>query len=334
MTYNDASCVYALEESDIRAAGEAMKQVVALAETDQEKQRADVMMRLWRQTFIRLRLLGAGVCDCSGLIHTPEQACKLLETVLKSPEYVSEYNEISERLAQENVIRPFYLSKPYMREGGTPVNRNFEPNLVRHLQSAAAFTDDPQVNRLLRRISGERALPSSVRALAGLLSDPADHENLLKDGDAENGVTPNFFARSILYYVKDDKEELVTLSASEKFAASGKKSFELDLESHNIVFRVNASGLKPGKKYMFSFKAFIEKPSGEGYLQVWCGGKDPAVHISRGLTPCKLSGGVWQSFSFLSPALPEDKLFIRIYLRNYFKGEKVYLDDLKIMEVE
>ena len=334
MTYNDVSCVYALEESDIRAADQAMKQVVALAESDQEKQRADVMMRLWRQTFIRLRLLGAGVCDCSGLIHAPEQACKLLETVLKSPEYIREYNEISERLAQEKVIRPFYLSKPYMREGATPVNRNFEPNLVRHLQSAAAFTDDPQVNGLLRRISGERALPSSVRALAGLLSDPAVHENLLPDGDAENGVTPNFFARSIRYYVKDDKEELVTLSASERFAASGTKSFELDLNSHNVVFRVNASGLKPGKKYVVSFKAFIEKPSGEGYLQVWCGGKDPAVHISRGLTPCKLSGGVWQSFTFLSPALPEDKLFIRIYLRNYFKGEKVYLDDLKIMEVE
>ena len=334
MTYNDVSCVYALEESDIRAADEAMKQVVALAESDQEKQRADVMMRLWRQTLIRLRLVGAGVCDCSGLIHTPEQACKLLEIVLKSPEYIREYNEISERLAQEKVIRPFYLSKPYMRSGGTPVNRNFDAAVSSHLQSAAEFADQPRVNELMRRISVERKLPSSVRALAGLLSDPASHENLLKDGDAENGVTPVFSARSIRYYVKDDKEELVTLSASEKFAASGKKSFELDLESHNIVFRVNASGLKPGKKYVFSFKAFIEKPSGEGYLQVWCGGSDSGVHIRRGLTPFKLSGGVWQSFTLLSPVLPEDKLYIRIYLRNYFKGEKVYLDDLKIMEVE
>jgi hypothetical protein len=291
------------------------------------------MMRLWRQTLIRLRLLGAGIGDCSGLIHTPEQACKLLEIVLRSPEYIREYNEISERLAQEKRIRRHYLSKPYMRSGGTPVNRNFDSSLSRHLQSAAEFAEHPRVNELLRKISVKRELPASVRALGKLLSDPAAHANLLPDGDAENGVSPAFSASSIQYYVKHDKQELVRLSASEKFAASGKKSFELDLASHNIVLRINASGLKPGKKYVLSFKAFIEKPSGEGYMQIWCGGSDPGVHLSRGLTPFKLSGGVWQPFTVLSPALPEDKLYIRIYLRSFFKGEKVYLDDVKIMEV-
>ena len=334
MTYDDTSCVYALRESDIQTADEAMKQVAALAETDQEKQRADVMMRLWRQTWIRLRLLGAGIGDCSGQIQTPEQACELLEIVLKSPEYIREYNEISERLVQEKRIRKHYLSKPYMQAGGTPVNRNFDPCISRHLQSAAEFAEHPRVNELLRKISVKQELPSFVRALARLLSDTAAHANLLPEGDAENGVTPVFTARSFRYFVKDDSPELVTLSASEKFAASGKKSFELDLNSHNIVFRVNASGLKPGKKYVVSFKAFIEKPSGEGYMQLVCEGTDLSYHPWRGLTPFRLSGGVWQSFTVLSPTLPKDKLYFRIYLRNYFKGEKVYLDDLKIMEVE
>ena len=334
MTYNDTSCVYALQESDIRAADKAMKQVAALAETDQEKQRADVMMRLWRQTFIRLRLLGAGIGDCGGQIQTLEQACELLEIVLKSPEYIREYNEISERLVQEKRIRGHYLSKSYMKEGGTPVGRNFDRNLDGHIQAASKFAGRPEVKELMRKIHADPRLPGSIRALCKLLISPESYRNHLPEGDAESGVTPALSASSIRYYVKDDKPELVDLSATERFAASGKKSFQVELNSHNTVFRITVPGLKPKKRYVLTFKAFIEKPSEEGYLQVWCLGRDAIYHESSRLIPFKLSGSVWQDFTMLSPVLPSDTLFIRIYLRNFSKGDKVYFDDLKLMEVD
>ena len=334
MTYDDVSCVYALEESDIQAADAAMKQVVALAGTEQEKQRAEVMRRHWRQTFIRLRLLGAGVYDCKGLIHTPEQACALLETVLKSPEYLEEYGKISELLIQEKRLRGHYLSKYYLRNGGSPVGRNFDAALNGHLQATAEFAGHPQVKRMLERICEEKRLATSVRALCRLLRNPAAYRNHLPEGDAEQGVTDSFSACANTYWVRNDSPDLAKLSVSEDFAASGKRSFLLEPGFNSIAFRVHASGLTPGKKYVFSFKAFIEKPSEEGYIQAWCiGSKDAVYHRSEALTPFKLSGGVWQTFTVLSPVLASDELFIRIYLRSFSEGDKVYLDDLKLMEI-
>ena len=328
MTYNDVSCVYALRESDIQAADRAMKQVAALAGTDQEKQRAEVLMRLWRHTFLRLRLLGAGIYDHSGVIRTAGQAEKLLETVLASPDHLKEYDEISKRLAGEKDIRHLYLSKACIRQGASPVARKFDSNLEGHILAAAEFHDRPEVKDLMRKIAADPRQTGTVRTLCRLLSEPERHKNRLPDGSAENGVTKAF-------HIRPGSGSDGELSVTDKFAASGKKSFQVEVKSRNVVFQIAASGLKPGKKYAFTFKSFIPVPSGEGYLQIWCiGSRDAKHNKSRGLTPFKLSGSVWQTFTNLSPALASDRLYIRIYLRNYEIGDKVFFDDLKLMEVK
>ena len=329
MTYNDVSCIYALRESDIQAAERAMKLVVALAETNQEKLRAEVMMRHWRLNLTRLRLLGAGIYDSIGRIQSEEQACKLLETVLQSPGLLKEYETISNQLTKEKTIRGYYLSRAYMRSGGTPVGRNFTANLNGHIMAAAEFSRKPEVRKLMERIYADPRQTWQTRALCRLLSSPDSYKNCLPDGNAEKGVTAQFSA-----YNRDTRA-VVNLSTSEQYAASGKKSFRININYHDLVFQVAASGLKPGKKYVFSFKSFIAKPSGEGYLQAWCiGSKAATYESSRGLTPLKLSGGVWQNFVVLSPVLTSDQLYIRIYLRNYSKNDKVYFDDLKLIELE
>ncbi|MBO4491302.1 MAG: DUF4838 domain-containing protein [Lentisphaeria bacterium] len=334
MAYNDVSCVYALQESDIQAADEAMKQVVALSETAQEQARAVILMRLWRHTYLRLRLLGAGIYDDKGSIHTPDAALKLLAILSKSAEYIREYEALSEILIGDKNLRHYYLSNYYIQEGGTPVGRKFDRNLDGHILAASKFADQPEVKERMQKIYADQRLPGSVRALCKLLISPESYRNHIPEGDAESGVTPAFSASSIRYFVKDDSPELVELSATEEFAASGKKSFQLELNSHNTVFRVTVPGLKPGKRYVLTFKAFIEKPSEEGYIQVWCPGRDAIYHESSRLIPFKLSGSVWQNCTVMSSALPSDKLFIRIYLRNFSKGDKVYLDDLKLMEID
>ena len=327
MTYNDVSCVYALREEDIQTADAAMRQVVALAGTDQEKKRAEVLMRLWRHTFLRLRLLGAGVYDPSGRIQTPEQARVLLETVLASPDHLKEYGEISRRIAEEKDIRYYYLSEAYIRQGASPVDRNFDMNLDGHVLAASEFHNQPDIKALMKKIAADSRLSDSLRTLAGLLSEPELHENQLPEGTAENGLTKQFFIRK-----GGDSDG--RLSVTDQFAASGKNSFQVETRSRDVVFQISAAGLRSGKQYAFSFKSFIPRPSGEGYLQVWCiGSSDARYNRSRGLTPIKLSGSVWQSFTALSPVLTSDNLHIRIYLRNYEIGDKVYFDDLKLMEV-
>ncbi len=328
MTYNDVSCIYALKESDIQAADQAMKKVSALAETEQEKQRAEVLMRLWRQSFLRLRLLGAGIYDQSGRIQTADQAGTLLEIILKSPEYLKEYEQISSQLIKEKDIRFYYRSKAFINQGASPVGQKFDQYLNGHILAAAEFYRQPNVKKLMRKIGIDHRLSVSVRTLSNLLSEPEKHKNCLPGGSAENGVTKQFSIRTGV-------SSKGNLSVTDQFAASGKKSFQVDVRSKYVVFQIASAGLKKGKKYAFTFKSFIPKPSGEGYLQAWCiGSQDARYNRSRGLTPFKLSGSVWQSFTVLSPMLTSDKLFIRIYLRNYEIGEKVYFDDLKLMEVE
>ena len=329
MTYNDISCIYALREEDIQAADKAMKQVVELAETKQEKQRAEVLLRLWRHSFLRLRLLGTGIYDQSGRIQTADQACNLLEIILKSPEYLKEYEQISSQLIKEKALRYQYLSKEWIREGASPVGLKFDQYLNGHILAAAVFrTQSSDVKKLMQKICIDHRLPVSVRTLSLLLSEPERHKNFLPDGTAENGVTKQFCIRTS--YSSNG-----SLSVTDQFAASGKKSFQVHVRSHDVAFQIAASGLKKGKKYIFSFKSFIPAPSGEGYLQVWCiGSQDSQYNRSHGLTPFKLSGSVWQSFTVLSPVLISDKLFIRIYLRNYEIGEKVFFDDLRLMEIE
>ncbi len=326
MTYYDVSCVYALREEDIQSADQAMKQVVALAETEQEKQRAELMMRLWRHTFLRLRLLGAGVYDPQGFIHTPQQALKLLDYVSQSPEYIKEYGRISNMLIKDSNIKAFYLSQPMIRAGGSPIDRKFELNLSNHVLSASQFSEDPAVKQHMNKIASDPAQSSEVRELCSVLADLKSQINLLPDGNAEKGITTQFSIHRLT-------KNVGTLSITDHYAEEGKKSFQVEARAHRIVFNIETPA-KPMTKYLLSFKAFIPKPSAEGYLMAYGLLKDYPFHITRGKTWLKLSGGVWQTFVIMISTRDQNKIWFRIHLENFDKGDKVYFDDLRLIEIK
>ena len=327
MAFNDVSCIYALRENDIESADRNMKKVVELAETPQEKQRAGLMMDYWIHSKLRLRLLGAGIYEPSGLIRTPEQAAALLDIVLKSPAYLKEYRSISNRLAQEKIIQGYYLSKPWMRSGGTPVNRNFDLNLSRHILIAAQFAGHKDVKAKLDKIAKARNLPGPVRALAAVMSDQKRFRNFLPDGNAEQGLTPQFV-------IHPDCQNAGTLSVTEKYASSGKKSFQIDIKDPFVLFQAEAAGLNPGKRYVCSFKAFIPKSSAEGYMVTRSDVKPGVKRSLHGLEQLKLSEGIWQPFSILTaPVSDSGKLLIQFYLCSYEKGDQVYIDDIQLKEI-
>ena len=325
MTYYDVSCVYGLREEDIQRADEAMKQVVALAETEQEKQRAELMMHHWRHTFLRLRLLGAGVYDVQGAIHTADQARKLLDCVSKSQEYIREYGQISNILSKDENIKAFYLSKPMILSGGSPIDRNFEGNLDGHILAASQFADDPEVKRRMNEIAADPAQFLSVRELCSVLADLSAQTNLLPDGNAENGITPRF---SIHRLTKD----VGILSVTDQYAAEGKKSFQVEARDRRVVFNIEAPA-KPKTKYLLSFKAFIPSPSAEGYLMAYGMLQDHSSHITRGKTWLKLSGGVWQTFAITLSTQDQNRIWFRILLEHFDKGDKVYFDDIRLIEI-
>lgn len=327
MTYNDISCIYALREEDIQAADKAMKQVVELAETQQEKQRAEVLMRHWRQTFLRLRLLGAGVYDPQGFIHTPQQALKLLDYVAKSWEYQQEYDRISETLCRERDLRPFYLSKAFIREGATPVGQKYDNYVRSHILAASAFSSHPEVKKELDRIASNPAQPDMIRQFCKVTATLDEQQNLLPDGNAENGVKPGYEIHPALRRGGD-------LFISGKYKSEGGKSFMVSINGHDTLFWILAKA-KPDTAYLATFKAFIPTPSAEGYLNAALYAEKSGTNQQwLNLSPLKLSGGVWQTFSVLTTtAHNSNSVRLRIYMKNFEVGDEIYIDDIRLIEV-
>ena len=327
MTYNDVSCIYALREEDIQKADEAMKQVVALAETPQEQARAVVLMRLWRHTFLRLRLLGAGVYDPQGFIHTPDEALKLLDCVARAKAYQEEYDAISDILCKDRNLKPYYLSKPYMREGATPVGRRFDDAVKSHILAASKFADDPKVADGFKRLISDPAQPEAVRQFCMVMADLKSQKNLLPEGNAENGIPAAYEIHPQLRWGGE-------LSVSEDFKDEGGKAFMVSIKGHDTLFWILAPA-RPDTTYLATFKVFIEKPSAEGYLNaaLYCE-KSGINQQWRNLSPLKLSGGVWQSFSVITTTSPTaDSVRLRIWMKKFEKGDKVYIDDIRLLEI-
>ena len=326
MTFYDASCINALREEDIQAADEAMKQVVSLAETTQEQARAVVLMRLWRHTYLRLRLLGAGSYDAKGFIHTPDAALKLLDILSKSAEYIREYEAIGEIFSKDKYLTRYYLSKYYMKHGGSPVGRNFAPSLTSHILTAAQFAGDPKVRKAMEKIAADPAQLKAVRELCSVLTTQELRKNLLPEGNAESGSADFLYIHSL-------RKGAGTISVTEQFATEGKKAFQMDISSHLVIVGMDLK-VEPKKKYLLSFKAFIPQPSAEGYMMAYGLPKDYAWHVTDGRTWLKLSGGVWQNFAVIIDSGNQEKIWFRFCFEKFDTGDKVYLDDLKLMEIE
>ena len=327
MSYYDNSNVNALTESEIQAADSAMKQVVALAETDQEKQRAEVLMRHWHYTLLRLRMLGAGMYDAKGFIHTPEQALRLLETALKFPEYQAEYKQINEKLIRERNLKGHYRSKPYLREGASPLELPARYDANAHILAASKFVDDPEVAAKMRSIADDPGLPSVTRQFCRILSEPEAQKNLLSEGDAEHGLPSE-------YSIHPDLKVNGELSVSDEHKAAGEKSFRVLIKGHDTLFWIHAKA-KPSTCYLATFDAFIAEPSAEGYLEAFLyREKNGRNQQWRNGVPLKLSGGIWQTFSAMTATrFDSDGVQLRIYLRKFDRGDKIYIDNIRLTEI-
>ena len=327
MTYNDVSCVYALQKKDLLAAEKAMEAVVKYAQTPQEKERAALMQKHWKMTKIRLQMLGASIYDVRGNITTAEQALALLETVEKYPVIRKEYEALCQTLLAEKEIRPYYTSKPYIRAGASPLGQNFDVHISNHILKAGDFVRDQRVKAAFARIRSDKNQVESVRSLCNVLGDPATQKNLLAGGDAEKGILPHMEIHPQLRWSG-------TLSVTGQYKAEGKNSFCVTIKGHDTLFWI-VNKAKPATTYLATFKVFIPKPSAEGYLSATLYSERNGRNQQwRNLAPLKLSGGVWQTFSTLTRTAPTgDSVRLRLYIRKFEKGDTVYFDDIKIIEI-
>ena len=83
------------------------------------------------------------------------------------------------------------------------------------------------------------------------------------------------------------------------------------------------------------FKVFIPNPSAEGFLNVALYSEKSGINQQwRNLPPLKLSGGVWQSFAVMTSTVANsDSVRLRIHLNKFDSGDKIYIDDIRLIEL-
>ena len=330
MSYYDYSNIYGLRESDIQAADAAMKQVVALAETAQEKERADLLALHWRYSLLRLRMLGAGIYDFKGYVQTADDALRLLDTVEKFSTYQEEYRQIGEIVSRDPLLRRYYLRRDY-RGKGSPVGveESLGDRVISHIVEASKFAGKSEVNRRMKQIAADPGQSPAVRLLCNTLSNDLNTlTNLLPGGNAEQGLPPLFN----IYEKKDGENS--TLSVSSDFKSEGGQSFRVSIKDPYTLLWIPVKA-KPSTIYMVTFNAYIPKTSAEGYLQaLLLPEKNGRCQLWYNAAPLKLAGGIWSSFSVVGTTRPDsDTIRLRIHLRNFEKDANVYFDEIRLLEL-
>ena len=327
MNFGAESCVYGLRGAVFKAASEAMKKVVELAETAQEKERAELMARHCRYTLLRLRMLGAGVYNPDGSVTSAEQALKLLDVVIKYPEYLKQYQQISEIFKRDPDARATYLNPYYLRTGGSPAGRNFDIPMNSHISAAASFAKHPGVAAKMLKIAADPRQNDQIRQMCKALADPSKQKNLLPGGNAENGI-PEMFE------IHPQLQRYGELAISEKYRAEGKKSFRISVKGHDTLLWIQVPA-KPFTTYLATFKAFMPKPSAEGFMETnLYAQKNGRNQQYRQPPPQKLAGGIWETFAIQTATrINSDSIRLRIHFRKFEKGDEIYLDEIRIMEI-
>ena len=327
MAYYDISSAFGLTESDIQAADEAMKQVVTLAGTDQEKQRAELLLRHWQYTLLRLRMRGVGIYDVKGNIDSEAQALRLLDAAKAFPEYKRKYKELSEILLQDREIAGLYRNPYWMKEKGSPLTLMEMMNPNSHIVAASAFADSPAVKQKMKEIENDPQQTPVIRQLCRVLANPDMQKNLLPDGNAENGIPENVEIHPAL-------RKYGELLISDKNKAEGESSFLISVKGPDTLLWLTVPA-KPMTTYLATFKAFILQPSAEGYMETNLYAQRNGIAQQYRLPPpLKLSGGIWQTFSVLtSTNSSSDGLRLRIHLREFENGDEVFIDDIRLTEI-
>ncbi len=329
MTYGDPSHAFGVTPNDIVRADEAMNMVVKLAKTSQEKERAALMMRHWEYSKLLLKIYGVGIYDITGHISTPEQALALLRNAAEYPLNMQKYKEIGEIMIKDRNLNRFYTSKAYISEGYSMIYKKYDTAVANAVLASSAFANDPRVAAELRKTALDPRQPPLIAALCKTFSEaPEKQKNILAGGDAEKEVGKAF-------EIHPQHRVYANLTVTEKFSSGGRKSFEVKNEGHDALFWVLAPAM-PNTTYLAMFKAFIPAPSAEGYLEATLYAEKKGRNQQwRNLPPLKLSGGIWQNFSVMTTtSSSSDSVRLRIYLRKFERGECIYFDDIKIIEVQ
>ena len=294
---------YALKKGDLKKFRSLMEKVTALAETPEQKKRAQVLMQAYEFSELAATAAFSEIIPPEGRLRSANEALDLL-------------NALPAAIQAGEKFRKHPLIKfEFARSRG----QNMLTAATSSVGLVIPFLKDPRVRQLVKKYSDDRTIPFTLRAQFKIWLG-AKTKNLIGNGSFEQETVPlsPLWMRG-LNGKRDSRR-----------ASDGKYSFRTGNGYYILTPKMESN-----KNYLFLCDLYIEKGSGEGrftYKLGACEGNTLRKWTSGiNLVP---SGGTWNTYSALVSYFSDknlvDNLQIQLWFQKFESNEPVWIDNLRL----
>ena len=323
MTFSDISHIYGIKNEDIAKARALMEKVVKYAGKGEKKDRANFYMRNFQYLEALLKLNGAGVIPPEGKLKTSAEALKLLNELEGRLAYQKLYKEIVKEMDQDPVLGP--LRRAAFRNL-LHLNNNGVNTAIDHVVMAANFAaGDKRIAAKLKSLGESRTLPPILSHLCRVLASRKPHKNLFVNGDLETGSDKGFDVHR--------EHRKFRGKISTEMAYSGKHSWKVTPGAYTLVLLENKA--KPDTYYLVTCKLYIAGKIPEStleYVTYPIRNGQNQKYVNLPLTV--LEQGKWHTLTMVCKTTKtSDGIRSYFFLRNFPLGKAVYIDDVRMTEL-
>lgn len=292
------SHTYALKKGDMVRFRACMEKVVGLAETPEQKKRAQILMQAFEYSELAAKVAFSEIFPPQGQLASVEDARQLAKAIpgsLKAREQI-----------QAHSLRVFDRS-------GDALFKAADASLGKLIP----YLKDPHVREMIEKLAGDPSVPLTLRAQFRIwLGFQA--KNLIENGSFEE-ETP-MLLRPLWMPKLNGKRDI-------RHASDGRYSFRTGKGYYLLTPK-----MERGKTYLFLCDVFLEKGSGEGRFRTRIGPSKGTVPVSWSLSELIPTGGAWNTCSaVVSSSVPGvDTLQIQLYFEKFEADEPVWLDNLRL----
>ena len=292
---------YALKKGDLKEFRSLMEKVVELAETPEQKKRAQVLMQAYEISELAAITAFSEIIPPDGRLHSADEALELLQALPSAIDAAAKFQK-------HPLLLQFFKGK----------GKSMLASAAGSVGLVIPYMKDSRVRELIEKYVNDPTIPFTLRAQFKIWLG-FKPENLIDNGSFEQD-------RSVMIC-----QTSAGGSRDDRHASDGKYSFR----TGNDEYVMNVK-MEPGKNYLFLCDVYIEKGSGEGRFSYRLGpsiGNVPRNWFNASdLIP---SGGVWNTYStVVSHPRRESKnidtLRIEMWLRNFEKDEPVWIDNIRL----
>jgi hypothetical protein len=321
MSYYEDSWKNALRSGELAKFRAPLEKALELASSHDEKERVNIIFDSFKFAEAKLKLTGSEYISPSGSLKSAWDAVKMLKEMKEMPKYIKQYREISEKYRKNS------LSKYYLKVGIIKPKDDSCELLIRQLLYVTPFLSNKHVSQRLAELAKNQLFPEMFRKTAGLLANDAESEdNLLTNSGFENKTAKNEFVLTKGNWKR---------SRNKKY--SGSYSLCLTPGKESLLYFDKPAVI--GASYLAVFKVYMQELNPEAYIHpyAWPMHGKTLLHWEP-VSKRPLASNTWQTFSALGTLHPKWKatngIRLGIRLGNFEPGQKVFIDDVKLIRIK